>query len=76
METFFRDTGHLCGEFTGDRWIPRTKANDAELWCVFLICAWINNGKAGDLRRHPAQFDGTVMMAWRLEKNLILMFDH
>ena len=29
----FRVTGHLCGEFTGDRWIPRTKASDAELWC-------------------------------------------
>ena len=22
----------LCGEFTGLRWIPRTKASDAELW--------------------------------------------
>ena len=22
----------LCGEFTGHRWIPRTKASDAELW--------------------------------------------
>ena len=29
----FRVTGHLCGEFTGYRWIPRTKASDAELWC-------------------------------------------
>ena len=29
----FRITGHLCGEFTGPRWIPRTKASDAELWC-------------------------------------------
>ena len=29
----FRDTGHLCGEFTGHRWIPRTKASDVELWC-------------------------------------------
>ena len=28
----FRVTGHLCGEFTGRRWIPRTKASDAELW--------------------------------------------
>ena len=28
----FRVTGPLCGEFTGPRWIPRTKANDAELW--------------------------------------------
>ena len=29
----FRVTGHLCWEFTGDRWIPRTKASGAELWC-------------------------------------------
>ena len=28
---FFRVTGHLCGEFTGHRWIPHTKASDAEL---------------------------------------------
>ena len=27
----FRVTGHLCGEFTSPRWIPRTKASDAEL---------------------------------------------
>ena len=31
----FRVTGHLCGEFTGPRWIPPTKASDAELWCFF-----------------------------------------
>ena len=30
---FFRGTGLLCGEFTGHRWIPRTKASEAELWC-------------------------------------------
>ena len=29
----FRVTGHLWGEFTGPRWIPRTKASDAELSC-------------------------------------------
>ena len=29
----FRVTGHLCGEFTGLRWIPRTKVSDAELLC-------------------------------------------
>ena len=28
----FRITGHLCGEFTGPRWIPRTRASDLELW--------------------------------------------
>ena len=27
----FRVTGHLCGECTSPRWIPRTKASDAEL---------------------------------------------
>ena len=29
----FRVTGHLRGEFFGPRWIPLTKASDAELWC-------------------------------------------
>ena len=29
----FRVTGHLCGEFTGPRRIPHTKASEAELWC-------------------------------------------
>ena len=46
----FRVTGHFCGEFTGHRWIPRTKASYAELWC-----------EAGDLRRHRAHYDATVM---------------
>ena len=32
-ENIFRVTSHLCGEFTGPRWIPHTKAHDAELWC-------------------------------------------
>ena len=61
----FRATGHSCGEFTGHRWIPRTKASDAELWCFLFICAWINgwvnNHKAGDLGRHRAHYDVTVM---------------
>ena len=32
-ENIFRVSGPLCGEFTGDRWIPLTKASDAKLWC-------------------------------------------
>ena len=61
----FRVTGHLCGEFTGPRWIPRTKTSDAELWC-FLWSAvglkgWINNREAGDLRRYRVHYDVTVM---------------
>ena len=31
-QIIFRVTVPLCG-FTGDRWIPLTKASDAELWC-------------------------------------------
>ena len=30
----FRVTDHLCGEFTGPRWIPSTKASDAEFWYI------------------------------------------
>ena len=38
----FRVTGHLCGEFTGDRWIPRTKTSDAKLWYFLWSAPWIN----------------------------------
>ena len=31
--SIFRVTGLFCGEFTGHRRIPCTKASDAELWC-------------------------------------------
>ena len=45
------------------RWIPLTKASDAEFWC-FLICAWtngwVNYHETGDLRRHCAYYDVTV----------------
>ena len=61
----FRVTGPLCGEFTGHRWIPRTKASDAELWCFLWsapwINGWVNNRKAGDLRCHRTYHDVTVM---------------
>ena len=56
----FGVTGHLCGEFTGHRWVPHTKACDAELWC-FLWNGWVNNREAGDLRRHRAHYNFTVM---------------
>ena len=62
----FRVTGPLCGEFTGHRWIPRTKASDAELWCFLWsaprINGWVNNREAGDLRRQRAHYDVIVMM--------------
>ena len=67
----FRVTGHLCGEFTGDRWIPRTKASDAELWFFFYLRlndGRVNNREAGDLRRHRAPGDVTVMtVLWHIK---------
>ena len=58
-------TGHLCGEFTGTRWIPGTKASDAELWCFLWCCVWINdwvnNREAGDLRRYRTHYVVIVM---------------
>ena len=45
----FRVTGHLCGEFTGPRWIPRTKASDAELWCFLSSASESTVCEAGDL---------------------------
>ena len=61
----FRDTGHLCGEFTDHQWIPAHKGQWRGILIFSLICAWINgwvnNGEAGDLRRHMAHYDTTVM---------------
>ena len=57
----FRVTGLLCGEFTGHRWIPRTKASDAELWYFLWSAPWIKNREAGDLKRHRAHYDVIVL---------------
>ena len=53
----FRVTGPLCGEFTGFRWNPRTKASDAELWSLLGSAP---NFTAGDLRRYRAHYDVVV----------------
>ena len=46
MKIRFRVTGRFCREFTGHRWRGALKFT--------LICAWINKGEAGDLRRYRA----------------------
>ena len=60
----FRVTGPLCGEFTGDGWIPLTKASDADILMFSLICPWINgwvnNREAGDLRRNRGPYEVSV----------------
>ena len=62
----FHVTGHLCGEFTGHRWIPCTMASGAELWCFLWSAPWVNGWvnirEAGDLRRQCAHYDFIVMI--------------
>ena len=61
----FRVTGPLCGELTGHFFISPHKGQWREALMFSLICAWINswvnNGEAGDLRRHCAHYDVIVM---------------
>ena len=42
---------------------------------ISLICAringWVNNGKAGDLRRHRAHYDVTVMFSESVRRHLL-----
>ena len=58
---FVRGNSPVTSEF------PRTKASDAGLWSFSFIYtwinSWINNGEAGNLRRHRAHYDVTVMKA-------------
>ena len=76
--TIFRVTGPLWGEFTGHRWIPLTKASDAELW-RFLCYTPERTRDAGGLRRHRTHYDVTVisimaadglMYFWKLTRNI------
>ena len=63
METFpTLFTGHLCGEFTGHRWIPRTgQWRGALMFSCAWINGWQNNREAGDLIRHRPHYDAPVM---------------
>ena len=65
METISLLLAFLCGEFTGHRWIPRTNASVAELWCFLWsppeINGWVNNGETGDFRRNRAHYNVTLM---------------
>ena len=63
----FRVTGPLCGEFIGNRWIPLTKACDAELGAFFDLRlkknGGVNNWDADDLRCHRDNYDAIGMIA-------------
>ena len=77
----FRITGHLCGEFTG----PRVNSPHKGQWrgdlMYSLICVrisgGINNSEAGDLRRHRAHYDVSVMIyMWLTCNNVINRQDY
>ena len=55
----------LWGESTGHRWIPLTKASDANFDVFFALRLkndWANNRDVGNLRHHQAHYDVTVMI--------------
>ena len=60
---------------------PRTKASDAEFWCLLWSAPWINgwidNRQAGYLRRHRTHYD-IIVMAFKRALNIdeILLFTH
>ena len=64
--SIFSVTGPLWGESIGHRWIPLTKASDAELW-RFLWSAPGQTAEQNQSRRRwfkmtPYYFDSTVML--------------
>ena len=56
----------LCeGDSKGHRYIPLTKASDADLWYLFISAwtnDWANDQDVGDLRRNRAHYDATVVI--------------
>ena len=63
METFSALLA-ICAEFAGPRWIPHTKASDAELWWFLFLRLYkrlSNYREAGDLRRYRSHYDVIVM---------------
>ena len=60
----FPVTGHLCGEFTGNRWIPSQRPVTRSFDVFFDLCLnkrLSNTRDAGDLRRHCSHYDVIVM---------------
>ena len=56
----FQVTSPLCGEFTSDRWIPLQRRVMRSFNVFFDLR--LNKREAGNLRRHRAHYDATVMM--------------
>ena len=59
----FYVTGPLCGEFTGHRWIPCTKASGAKLWCFLWSAPGMNKRLGKQLR--DWWFETPSRILWR-----------
>ena len=76
METFSALLALCAGNspVTGHRWIPLTKASDAELLCFLWsapwINGWVNNRKSDDLRRRRAHYDVIVISFKNMRLNM------
>ena len=60
----FRETCHLCGEFTGPGEFPAQRQVTQSFGVLFDLRQkndWVNNGAAGDLRRHRTHYDVVAM---------------
>ena len=58
----FRATGpFLCGEFTGHGEFPAQWPVTRSFDVFFDLRCWVNNREAGDLKRHRAHYDVSVM---------------
>ena len=67
MTSSNRNIFGVTGHFTGRRWIPLTKASDADLRCLlWSVPEQTVDRDAGDLRRHRAHYDSTVMTMFYL----------
>ena len=68
---FYNDFSHLRDDISG-QWRGALMFSLIYVW----INDWVNNAEAGDLRRHRAHYDVTVMSQTETEKliNLLLQF--
>ena len=74
----FRVTGPLCGDFTGHRWIPLTKASDAELWC-FLWSApirWLHGRLLVFIMEIPTPGKTGFRQSGTKEYNYCILLEH
>ena len=70
--SIFFVTGPLGRESTGHRWIPSTKASDAELF--YWTSGWTNNRDAGDLISHRIHYD--VIAGCNVLQSYFISSDH